>query len=247
MTLARMSHDRSDEQMPHHERLANLMTSRADSMDLPTPTIDLFWIPLGEGGSGLVRATGRIYEWVKAHREHRRPKRLLHTALQVHLPEGRFVVETMWPSPDTDHVRRGVVVSGDVWARRLGLTHWLRYEVRCWRDGVLPDSSAAIGGPRAISNDIAVARRLLKQTHSVPGLVWGRDEMGIGEMWNSNSVIAWLLTTCGLPIEAIQPPRGTRAPGWEAGIAVARAQDRGTTGSATSRGLLPHPGTTSSG
>ena len=41
-------------------------------------------------------------------------------------------------------------------------------------------------------------------------------------MWNSNSVIAWLLARSGLPMEAIRPPAGGRAPGWEAGLVMAR-------------------------
>jgi hypothetical protein len=56
--------------------------------------------------------------------------------------------------------------------------------------------------------------------------VWGRDELGTGEMWNSNSVIAWLLARSGLPTDAIRPPAGGRAPGWEAGLVTARRQPR---------------------
>lgn len=43
-------------------------------------------------------------------------------------------------------------------------------------------------------------------------------------MWNSNSVIAWLLAQSGLPTEAIRPPAGGRAPGWQAGLVIARRQ-----------------------
>jgi hypothetical protein len=43
-------------------------------------------------------------------------------------------------------------------------------------------------------------------------------------MWNSNSVIAWLIARTGLDAEAIQPPTGGRAPGWNAGLVVARRQ-----------------------
>jgi hypothetical protein len=57
---------------------------------------------------------------------------------------------------------------------------------------------------------------------SVPTPVWGRDELGAGEMWNSNSITAWLLASAGLPVEEIRPPAGGRAPGWNAGISVAR-------------------------
>ena len=45
-----------------------------------------------------------------------------------------------------------------------------------------------------------------------------RDDLRIGDMWNSNSVISWLLLATGLPAEEIRPPDGGRAPGWRAGI-----------------------------
>ena len=75
-----------------------------------------------------------------------------------------------------------------------------------------------------LSREPARARRLLELVGSVPSPVWGRDELGAGEMWNSNSVIAWLLARAGLPVEAIRPPAGGRAPGWAAGVAAARRQ-----------------------
>ena len=48
---------------------------------------------------GFVRLNGRIYEAITARRERRRPLHLYHTALDVYLPEGRFVIENAWPSP----------------------------------------------------------------------------------------------------------------------------------------------------
>jgi len=41
-------------------------------------------------------------------------------------------------------------------------------------------------------------------------------------MWNSNSVVSWLVTASGLDVESIRPPAGGRAPGWSAGIVTAR-------------------------
>jgi hypothetical protein len=41
-------------------------------------------------------------------------------------------------------------------------------------------------------------------------------------MWNSNSVISWLIARSGIDIESIRPPAGGRAPGWQAGLVVAR-------------------------
>jgi hypothetical protein len=146
-----------------------LMT--ASTVDTSPARIDLYWIPLGAGGSGFVRLNGRIYEGIKARLEHRRPCALYHTALQVHIPEGRFVVETMWPSPDADTGSRGVVVEGAVASRRLARLRTFRYEVRRWRNGVLPDADQAVGGPQRVSDDAEQARRLLEMAAAVPALV----------------------------------------------------------------------------
>jgi len=55
----------------------------------------------------------------------------------------------------------------------------------------------------------------------------GRDELRAGEMWNSNSVISWLVARSGIPVETIRPPTGGRAPGWRAGLVVARRPEVG--------------------
>jgi hypothetical protein len=43
-------------------------------------------------------------------------------------------------------------------------------------------------------------------------------------MWNSNSLVSWLLARSGLDVGAVELPAGGRAPGWRAGIVVARRQ-----------------------
>jgi hypothetical protein len=184
--------------------------------------IDLLWIPLGAGGTGFVRLNGRIYEWLSASVQRRRPLHLYHTALTVAVAGERHVAETTWPSPDGDPATRGVAAQGPVWSRRMAGTRLFRYEVRRWRDGVIPDAADAVGGPRRISADPDTARRLLDLVGSVPPLTWGRDEIGAGDMWNSNSVVSWLLTRAGFDMEGIRPPEGGRAPGWEAGVVAAR-------------------------
>lgn len=186
-----------------------------------TPGVDVLWIPLGAGG-WFVKCNGRVYEAVHALAERRRPRALYHSALEVHLPDGRFVVENAWPIPDGDGAARGAVVHGPVGSRRFERLRVLRYEVRCWRDGVIADAPYAVAGPQRVSNDASVARRVLDIVDQVPSLVWGRDELGTGDMWNSNSVVAWLLTRSGVPVDTIVPPPGGRAPGWAAGVAAAR-------------------------
>jgi hypothetical protein len=47
-------------------------------------------------------------------------------------------------------------------------------------------------------------------------------------MWNSNSVISWLIARSGVDVESIHPPLGGRAPGWRAGIVMARRQQAST-------------------
>jgi hypothetical protein len=200
------------------------MSERPDTTPAPIE-INLYWIPLGAGGTGFVRMNGRVYEAIVARAERRQPLDLYHTALDVGVSQGRFVVETMWPSPGGDPASRGVVVEAPVFARWMARTRVFRYEVRCWQDGILPDRDQAVGGARTLSRDLETARHLLELTESVPAYTWGRDPSKVGDMWNSNSVISWLLTRSGLPIETFQPPAGGRAPGWRAGIAVALAQE----------------------
>ncbi|HSJ45132.1 MAG TPA: hypothetical protein VK923_10680 [Euzebyales bacterium] len=183
-------------------------------------SIDLYWLPLGAGG-WFVRLNGRVYEAMHALAERRRPLDLYHSALEVHLPEGRYVIENAWPIPDGDGASRGVVVEGPVGSRRTARLRVFRYEVRRWRDGVIADADAAVAGPQRVSDDALQARHLLDLVSQLPSPTWGRDELGTGEMWNSNSVISWLLARSGLPMHDIGPPAGGRAPGWDAGLLTA--------------------------
>jgi hypothetical protein len=198
-------------------------------------SIELYWLPLGAGG-WFVRLNGRIYEAIHALLERRRPLDLYHTALQVRLPEGRFVIENCWPIPDADGAARGVVVQGPVASRRMARFRVFRYEVRRWRDGTIADADEAVASPQPLSHDPLRARRLLDLVGCLPSPVWGRDELGTGEMWNSNSVISWLLARSGLPMGAIGPPAGGRAPGWQAGLVTAAASSAATKGPGTMRG-----------
>jgi hypothetical protein len=182
--------------------------------------VDLLWLPLGAGGHS-VRLNGIVFEAVAARLERRAPRALYHAGLEIEVPEGRFVFEQA-PAGRSGASRRGVVAIGPVGSRLAGRVWLFRYEVRCWRDGAIPDAAEAVDSPRRLTTDTDVARRMLHLAPRVPTAVWGRDELGAGEMWNSNSVVAWLLETAGLAAGSIEPPAGGRAPGWHAGIVVAR-------------------------
>jgi hypothetical protein len=180
-------------------------------------------LPLGAGGH-FVRINGRVYEALAARVERRPPRDLYHSALQVVVPEATFVIEQA-PVHDWSGEQRGVVAEGAVGSRRAGRFRIFRYEIRLWRDGHIPDVAEAVDSPKRLTADGYSARRALELVGQVPTPVWGRDELGTGEMWNSNSVIAWLVARSGLDAEAVRPPVGGRAPGWQAGLVVARRQD----------------------
>jgi hypothetical protein len=185
--------------------------------------IELYWLPLGAGGHS-VRLNGRIFEAFAARLERRDSRALYHSALEVQVAAGRFVVEQA-PVRRGDGADRGVVAEGPVGSHAAGLFRIFRYEVRRWRDGHIPDLAEAVESPRRLSVEPNHARRLLELVPEVPTPVWGRDELRTGEMWNSNSVISWLLARCGLDAESIDPPEGGRAPGWRACVVVARRGD----------------------
>lgn len=186
----------------------------------PPAAVDLYWIPLGAGGHS-VRFNGRVFEAIEAARQ-RRPRRdLYHSALIVELEGERHVIEVA-PSPDADEAGRGVVATGAVGSRHIACLRVFRYEVRCWRGGSIPDLGEAVGGAVRLTGDPRDARTLLECLPLVPTPVWGRDEMKAGEMWNSNSVIAWAIATAGMPTEGLHPPTHGRAPGWSAGLQAAR-------------------------
>ena len=198
------------------------MLTAGEGTTLPLVAVDLYWLPLGAGGHS-VRLNGKVFEALVSLLERRRPLDIYHSALVVHLPEGRYTIESA-PVPDADAQARGVVAGGPVGSRWAG--HWriFRYEIRCWRDGVIPDLGEAVDSPQRLTEDEDRARRLLRLAPQVPTPVWGRNELRAGEMWSSNSIISWLLVRSGLDEASVRMPSSGRAPGWDAGLVVARRQ-----------------------
>ena len=184
--------------------------------------VDLYWLPLGAGGHS-VRLNGKVYEALVSFVERRTALDLYHSALEVRVPEGRFIIEST-PVPDAFGAERGVVAGGPVGSRWAGGLRIFRYEVRCWRDGTIPDLAEAVDSPQRLTEGEEQARRVLEVAPRMPAPVWGRDELGAGEMWNSNSVISWLLARSGFDVASIRMPAGGRAPGWDAGLVVARRE-----------------------
>jgi hypothetical protein len=209
-------------------------------------SVDLYWLPLGAGQSSwCVQGSGRLYEAFTAARHHRARRRLFHSALIVRLDGHAHAIE-MAPVWAVGGNGRGVVSVGPVGSPSWGRSRLFRYEVRCWRDGVIPDATTAVDSPRRVSTGSSRARDVLRLVESFPTATWGRDEQHAGEMWNSNSLTAWLLALSGHDVEstALQPPAGGRAPGWSAGLAVAAraGADQACLSEGVSSGWTDQPG-----
>ena len=157
-----------------------------------------------------MRFNGKVFEAVAARLERRATQDLFHSALVVTVPEGSFVIEQ---APAKGHgAERGVVAAGPVGAHWAGRFPLFRYEIRRWHGGVIPDLAEAVESPMRLTDDLRLARRVLELVPTVPTLVWGRDELRAGEMWNSNSFIAWILCRAGVDLDEVHPPSGGRAP-----------------------------------
>ena len=185
--------------------------------------VNLYWLPSARRSQ--VRLFGPIFGPSRRLFKHRRSCDLYHSALEIQLDAARYVIE-MAPAWNERDENRGVVAEGSVGVRGAGRLRLFRYEIRCWLDGRIPDIDEAIDSPRCLSTDSEYARRILELVPNVPIGVWGRDKFMTGDMWNSNSLTSWLISRSGLEVGRISPPAGGRAPGWDAGLAVA-ARDAG--------------------
>jgi hypothetical protein len=113
--------------------------------------VDLYWLPLGAGGRS-VRLTGLVFEAVAARLGRRTACDLYRSALVVRASPGQLVIKQA-PVRDSDGARRGVVAEGAVGSRLAGRFR-IRYEVRRWRDGVIPNVAHAVASPQLLTDDL---------------------------------------------------------------------------------------------
>src|SRR4051794_34475235 len=142
-------------------------TSQSESRGLMTDesrggvaAVDLYWIPLGAGDQ-IVRVSGKLYEALTAALERRPRLDLYHSALQITLPDNRFIIESA-PIPNVRGHERGVVAEGEVGMHWLGRFRLFRYEIRSWRKGSIPDLSHVVSSPVRVAGDVEHAKRVLE-------------------------------------------------------------------------------------
>jgi hypothetical protein len=187
---------------------------------VPEAVVNLYWVPLGARQRTL-SVSGKVFEAISALVQGRSRCDLYHSALEIVLPDGRYVIE-LNPVPDLHGSQRGVVGEGPVGSRWGGRVRQLGYEIRCSPGGVISGAGSARSAPVQMTADTASAQRIVNMDPPGPPLVWGRDEIHAGDMWNSNSVVSWLLDCSGIDVEGVEAPPGGRAPGWQASLAAAR-------------------------
>lgn len=205
----------------------------------PLASVALYWLPLGAGGR-CVRLNGRVFEALAACHDRRPRYDLYHSALQVAVAGDRFAIE-MAPVWNTAEPQRGAVGTGPVGTPWLGRFRLFRYEVRRWRGGSIPDLAEAVASPQRLVTDEHRVRRLLELAPAFPMATWGADEQRTGDMWNSNSLISWLLVRSGHDLGSVRLPARGRAPGWSAGAVVAARQLPRPVSVAVSAGGRPSP------
>jgi len=123
----------------------------------------------------------------------------------------------MAPAWGNTERERGVVGEGPVGLPWLGRSRFFRYEIRRWRDGTIPDIAEAVASPQRLDTDVTRAGRLLDLVPAFPAATWGRDELQAGEMWNSNSLTAWLLARSGHRAGAVRRRPGAALPAGQPG------------------------------
>ena len=104
-----------------------------DAAGRPRAAVGLYWLPLGAGGH-FVDSSSRVYEALVARLERRPASDLYHSALQVEVAEGTFVIEQA-PVHDWSGKQRGVVAEGAVDSRWAGRFPDLPLRDRLWPGG----------------------------------------------------------------------------------------------------------------
>lgn len=182
--------------------------------------VDLYWIPVGAGTSRFQRASLRAWEAFEAARARRPRTTLFHSALKLRFHDGRTCTIELTPA----FVRGSVppLAAGPVGFRRAGRFRLFRYQLQCLPVESLPDEQWAVASPVHLSDDCELVSRVLALAPAIPAHVWGRRVAGTHEIWTSDSAVSWLLAVAGVDLANVQPPAGGRAPGWQAGLTLAR-------------------------
>lgn len=180
-------------------------------------------MPVGAGTSRFQQASLRLWESIEAARARRSRTILYHSALKLRT-EGR--TRTLELMPAFVSTASAALMTGPVGVSFAGRLRLFRYKIVCLEVESLPDEQWAVDSPQVLSEDPEVAEAIVRLAGRTPRYTWGRRVRGTSEMWTSDSVIAWLLMQLGVDLSPIRIPADGRAPGWFAGIELAKKRPR---------------------
>ena len=148
-----------------------------------------------------MRLNGRIFEAVGRGLEQRDRVRPLPLRMVVRVPEGEFVIEQAPVGTERELAASSPKAPvGSRWARADSDLPLRDPPLARWRD---PGRRRGGRQPAAADRGFPLRAGRARSCANVPMPVWGRDELGTGEMWNSNSVVAWLIARSGLAVDAV--------------------------------------------
>ncbi len=176
-------------------------------------------MPVGAGTSRFQRGSLRLWEAFEAARARRPRAALFHSALKLVSEDGQ--TSTLELTPAFAGGQESPLLTGPVGFRGAERWRLFRYQLRCLPVARLPDEEFVVESPTTLSTDCALIPRILALAPTIPAYTWGRRVAGSDEMWTSDSVISFLLVRAGVDLSAVAPPKGGRAPGWRAGVALA--------------------------
>ena len=135
----------------------------------PGDGVELHWLPLGRGRILRAAQRPRLRGGGRAVGG-RAPSATCTTRRSPCTATAPVTVVEMTPStggPPGPDARRG---GGGAGRRAAGspALRVLRYEIRCWRDGMIGDIDEAVGDPLRLSDDAEVARRIIAPAPQVP-------------------------------------------------------------------------------
>ena len=186
----------------------------AEPTAVTAAAVELYWIPLGAGGH-CVRFNGRIFEALDAAR--RAPSALRPLPRGARRPARRPALHDRARRRRRTPTRRAAASSAPAPSAAATSAGCACFATRfaAGEADRSPTWTTRSAGRCRLTTDPGVARRLLDLVAAVPRPVWGRDELDAGEMWNSNSVIAWLVATAGLPADELEPAAAGQGAGLE--------------------------------
>ena len=191
-----------------------------------------------------MRGSGRVYEALAATRRHRERLDLYHSALIVQSGRAHAYAIEMAPVWAVRDLDRGVISEGPVGSRSWGRYRLFRYEIRCWRDGTIPDAAAAVDSPDASAPTRpgpAECSSSCRPSPSLPGAATSSHRRDV-ELQLADRLAARPKRPRHRAAR-FQPPVGGRAPGWSAGLVVAARAEADSLMMAGNRGPRHHPHT----